>query len=127
MIVSFFNAFIFMLIGQCLVFISVTFTNGKFLPSIFSGVYDAIPNVWARIGICLFTTYALANYCIPKGYSVSSSSIAGAAFMIASCLVMVVTALLTENVKLNTHIIIGTLIMSAGAAYVVFGLNGGQS
>ena len=115
-----------MLLGQSLVFISVTFTNGKLLPSLLTGVYDSIPNIWARIGICLLTTYALANYCIPKGYSVSSASIAGAAFMIASCLVMVITALLTENVKLNTHIIIGTMIMSAGAAYVVFGLNGAQ-
>lgn len=127
MIISFFHAFIFMFIGQSLVFISVTFTNGKFLPSLLGGVYDSIPNVWARIGICLFTTYALANYCIPKGYSVSNAGIAGAAFMIASCLIMVITALLTENVKLNSHIIIGTIIMSAGAAYVVFGLNGGQS
>ena len=127
MLISFFHSFIFMLIGQSLVFISVTFTNGKLLPSLFSGVYDAIPNVWARIGLCLLTTYALANYCIPKGYSVSNAGIAGAAFMIASCLIMVTTALLVDNVKLNSHIIIGTLIMSAGAAYVVFGLNGGQS
>ena len=126
MITSFFHAFIFMLIGQSLVFISVTFTNGKFLPSLMEGVYDAIPNTWVRIGLCLLTTYALANYCIPKGYSVSNAGIAGAAFMIASCLLMVITALLTENVKLNSHIIIGTLVMSLGAVYVVFGLNGGQ-
>jgi len=115
-----------MLIGQSLVFVSVTFTNGKLLPSLFDDVYDAIPNVWARIGLCLFTTYALANYCIPKGYSVSNAGIAGAAFMIASCLLMVTTALLVDNVKLNSHVILGGIIMSAGAAYVVFGLNGGQ-
>jgi len=126
MLMSFFHSFSFMLLGQSLVFISVTFTNGKFLPSLFGGVYDAIPNIWARIGLCLFTTYALANYCIPKGYSVSNAGIAGAAFMIASCLLMVTTALLVDNVKLNTHIILGGIIMSAGAAYVVFGLNGGQ-
>jgi hypothetical protein len=123
---SFFHAFIYMLLGQSLVFISVTFTNGKFLPSLMGGVYQAIPNVWVRIGICLATTYALANYCIPKGYAVSNASIAGAAFMIASCLIMVLTALLTENVRLNGHIVVGTLVMSAGAAYVVYGLNGGQ-
>ena len=115
-----------MFIGQSLVFMSVTFTNGKFLPSLLGGVYDAIPNVWVRIVICLCSTYALANYCIPKGYSVTNAGIAGAAFMIASCLLMVITALLTEDVKLNSHIIIGTIIMSAGATYVVFGLNGGQ-
>jgi len=126
MIISFFHAFIFMFIGQSLVFISVTFTNGKFLPSLLGGVYDAIPNTWVRIALCLLTTYALANYCIPKGYSVSNAGIAGAAFMIASCLLMVITALLTEDVKLNSHIIIGTIVMSAGAVYVVFGLNGGQ-
>jgi len=116
-----------MFIGQSLVFVSVTFTNGKFLPSLFGGVYDSIPNMWARIGICLITTYALANYCIPKGYSVTNAGIAGAAFVIASCVLMVITALLTEDVKLNSHIIFGTIIMSAGAAYVVYGLNGGQS
>ncbi len=127
MIISFFHAFIFMFIGQSLVFISVTFTNGKFLPSLLGGVYDAIPSTWMRIALCLITTYALANYCIPKGYSVSNAGIAGAAFMIASCLLMVITALLTEDVKLNSHIIIGTIVMSAGAVYVVFGLNGGQT
>lgn len=116
-----------MFIGQSLVFISVTFTNGKFLPSLMGGVYDSIPSTWVRIGLCLLTTYALANYCIPKGYSVSNAGVAGAAFMIASCLLMVITALLTENAKLNNHIIIGTIVMSAGAVYVVFGLNGGQS
>jgi hypothetical protein len=126
MFTSFFHAFIYMLLGQTLVFISVTFTNGKFLPSLMGGVYQAIPNVWVRIGICLATTYALANYCIPKGYAVSNAGIAGAAFMIASCLIMVTTALLTEPVKINIHIVVGTLIMSAGAAYVVYGLNGGQ-
>jgi len=123
---SFLHSFFFMLIGQSLVFVSVTFTNGKLLPSLFDDVYDAIPNVWARIGLCLFTTYALANYCIPKGYSVSNAGVAGAAFMIASCLLMVTTALLVDNVKLNSHVILGGIIMSAGAAYVVFGLNGGQ-
>jgi len=126
MLMSFLHSFFFMLIGQSLVFVSVTFTNGKLLPSLFDDVYDAIPNVWARIGLCLFTTYALANYCIPKGYSVSNAGIAGAAFMIASCLLMVTTALLVDNVKLNSHVILGGIIMSAGAAYVVFGLNGGQ-
>jgi len=116
-----------MFIGQSLVFISVTFTNGKLLPSLMEGVYDSIPHTWVRIGLCLLTTYALANYCIPKGYSVSNAGVAGAAFIIASCLLMVITALLTENAKLNSHIIIGTIIMSAGAVYVVFGLNGGQA
>jgi len=116
-----------MFIGQSLVFISITFTNGKFLPSLLGGVYDSIPNVWARIGICLITTYALANYCIPKGYSVSNAGIGGAAFIIASCLLMVITALLTENIKFNSHIFFGTIIMSAGAAYVVYGLTFGQS
>lgn len=127
MFLSFLHAFMYMLLGQALVFISVCFANGVLLPSVFGGVYEAIPNVWARIGLCLLSTYALANYCIPKGYSVTSASVAGAAFLIASCLMTVITAVLVEQVKINVHIILGTLIMSMGSAYVVYGLHGGQA
>lgn len=127
MTLPFFHAFLYMLAAQTLVFVSVTFTNGKLVPSLLGGVYEAVPNVWARIAICLFTTYALANYFIPKGYAVSNAGLAGAAFMIASCLVLVVTALLVDNVRLNAHIVAGGFIMAAGAAYMVYGLHGGQA
>jgi hypothetical protein len=127
MFFSFFHALGYMLLAQCLVFVSITFANGKLMPSLLGNIYQYLPSIGSRVAVCLFTTYALANYFIPKGYAVSNASIGGAAFMIASCLVMVTTAILVDNSRINIHIVLGCILMSAGAAYVVYGLHGGQS
>tara|TARA_B100000609_G_scaffold83101_1_gene66254 strand:+ start:464 stop:835 length:372 start_codon:yes stop_codon:yes gene_type:complete len=117
------TSFGYMALAVALIFASITFINGQLLPGMLAGVYKIIPGELMRTFLGCITVLLAANMLIARGYIISGQAIGGATYCIAIILGMVTTAMLVDGLKLNMHIIGGTLIMCAAATWVVYGMS----
>lgn len=110
-------------ICMALVFCGITFLNGQLMPSVLSGLYQAVPSPFMRMLIGLLPFWGVGNYMAGKAFALAGPAWGGAGVITFSVVFMTITAMLIDEATLNAYIFLGFFICLAGGLMVVYGIN----
>ena len=108
--------------SSTLIYSLLAFINGRLVPSVLGGFYEAVPSHTLRtlLGTVIFAT--AANAFIALGYRLTNATIGGVSLAISTTTMMLVFAILLDNIRPTPLAYAGVFLTIMGGSLVVLSL-----
>lgn len=120
-ITNYLTPFCLNFLATCIIYTGLLFMSGQLLPSILSSVYDNT-NLLIRTIIAVLICTTPANILMSHIFKTNPASIASVTNIMAATLVLTIVAILIDNVKINTTILISIAFAMAACGNLIFQL-----
>jgi hypothetical protein len=110
------------LLATSMIYVGILFISSQFLPSLFENIYSNT-NALVRTVIATITLIAPSNMIIGFVYKNFPASVAGITNIIAVVLILTIIAILIDNIKISTTIIISLILAIAACSFLLYNLS----
>tara|TARA_Y100001960_G_scaffold208445_1_gene217705 strand:+ start:259 stop:636 length:378 start_codon:yes stop_codon:yes gene_type:complete len=110
------------LLATSMIYVGILFISSQFLPSLFENIYSNT-NAIVRTIIATITLIAPSNMIIGFVYKNFPASVAGITNIISVVLILTIIAILIDNIKISTTIIVSLILAIAACSFLLYNLS----